>query len=388
MANQDVIDSILGEEYSSKNKEIAQAIEKVEIKEKIEVKVPKGEKTKEVFKPGAGVDVGTSNIVVSRQKEDGTFVHKFHRNMLYPLDVSEESEDLLERSDYHYVKVNDKYFIIGEDALRLVNALGKGEVIRPMKDGILNPSLKESSQLLFYIIKAVVGEPLVEKESLRFSIPANPIDQNLNNTFHKMILQNFFTQIGYDAKPVNEAMCIVYDCNPVMKSDEGNTPLTGFAISCGAGMANICCSLKGMELSSFSVTKSGDYIDEQASIVTGVQKSKIIKRKEKELDLADPDMSDMVLSALKIYYYETIERVVALMAKEFSNKGTEMEGGVEIIVAGGTSMPKGYCSKFEEAVKNNKFPFKIYRVRHSATPFFSVAQGACARAQADWSKKS
>jgi actin-like ATPase involved in cell morphogenesis len=128
------------------------------------------EKTAIAFKPGVGCDIGTSNIVVSRQTIDGTFISKTHRDMLYSLDVSDESADLLKRSNYLYVQTGNKYYVIGEDALRLVNAIGKGEVIRPMKNGILNPSLKESSELLFFIIKAVVGEPVVKNESLRFSV--------------------------------------------------------------------------------------------------------------------------------------------------------------------------------------------------------------------------
>ena len=202
-------------------------------------------KSKDRFRPGCGVDVGTSNIVVARQKEDGTFVNRFHRDMLYPLEISDESTDLLDRGDYLYVKVNNKYYIVGEDALKLVNAIGKGEVVRPMKDGILNPSLKESSELLFYIIKAVVGDPIVEGETLRFSLPANPVDRDLDNVFHKMILNGFFNKMGYDAKPVNEAMCIGYDCNPIMQGDDGNVNLSGIPISFGGGMVNVALMFKG-----------------------------------------------------------------------------------------------------------------------------------------------
>ena len=189
------------------DKEKAEEIQLQDVEEVKNVKEEKGLK----FKPGVGVDVGTSNIVVARQTEDGTFVNRFHRNMLYPLAISDESADLIDRSDYLFVKVKDKYYIVGEDALKLVNAIGKGEVVRPMKDGILNPSLKESSELLFYIIKAVVGDPIVENEHLRFSIPANPIDRDLDNLFHKMVLNSFFSKMGYESKSVNEAMCIAYD---------------------------------------------------------------------------------------------------------------------------------------------------------------------------------
>lgn len=340
------------------------------------------------FKPGVGMDVGTSNIVVARQAEDGTFVNKYHRDMLYQLDVSDESTDLLERSDYLYVKVNDKYYIVGEDALKLVNAIGKGDVIRPMKDGILNPSLRESSELLFFILQAVVGKPLIENEPLRFTCPANPIDRDIDNLFHKTVLNGFFSKMGYDSKDVNEAMAICYDCNPVLKNEEGNVPLSGISMSFGGGMINVALSFKGLELRSFSITKSGDFIDEKASSVTGISKNKVIRIKEKNLDLDNVDVSDRVQSALSIYYDEMIDRVIHLMSKEFIDKKSEVDGEVEIVVAGGTSMPKGFCNRFEKRIKLSDMPFKIYRVRHSETPFYSVSQGACIRAQADYAKKT
>jgi actin-like ATPase involved in cell morphogenesis len=338
------------------------------------------------FKPGVGIDVGTSNIVLVRQTEDGTFVNKFHRNMLYPLDITDESADLLERSNYFFIKVSDKYYVIGEDALNLVNAIGKGNIIRPMKDGILNPSLKESSDLLFFIIKSIVGEPIIPNEPLRFTVPANPIDRDIDNLFHQMVLSSFFTKLGYSPKAVNESMCIVYDCNPIMKSEE-DVPLSGIATSWGAGMVNVAMSFKGLSVIEFSCTKSGDNIDEQTEKVTGISKSKIIKIKEKKLDLDNIDMSDRVQAALSIYYDETIDRVVHHISEKFKEKGSEMDGEIEWIIAGGTSMVKGFGKRIEQSIKKAKLPFNIYRIRHSETPFFSVGQGACIRAQADYMKE-
>ena len=345
------------------------------------------EETAPKFRPGVGIDVGTSNIVVARQTVDGKIVNRFHRNMLYPLEVSEESSDLLERSSYLYVEVNGIYYIVGEDALRLVNAIGKGEVVRPMKDGIMNPALKESSELLFYIIKAVIGDPIVPNEPLRFSCPANPVDQDLDNTFHKMILSNFFRTLGYEPKPVNEAMAIAYDCNPIMKSDDGEEPLSGICVSAGGGMWNIALAYKGLSLVEFSCTKSGDHLDEQASKVTGISTNKIIKIKEKQLNLNNIDMTDRAQAALSIYYDEMIERMIHYINSEFQSKSSEIDGEIEIVVAGGTSMAPGFCKRIGTALNRIKFPFNVYQIRHSKTPFYSVSQGACVRAQADYAKQ-
>jgi len=359
--------------------ENAAKAEEVEVNEVEEVK----------FKPARGCDIGTSNIVVSRMTEDGTFVNRFHRDMLYPLDVSDESADLLDRSDYLFVKVKDKYYIVGEDALKLVNAIGRGEVVRPMQDGILNPSLKESSELLFYIIKAVVGEPSVEGESLRFSIPANPINcPDVNNLFHAKVLERFFTKMGYDSKPVNEAMAVAFDSNPIAVVDGEETPLSGIAISFGGGMANIALCYKGLELNSFSITKSGDEIDRNVAQVTGIAQSKIIKIKEKNLDLNNIDMSDNIQSALSIYYDETIDRIVSHMAREFVDRKSEIDGKVDIVIAGGTSCPNGFNERFAESIKRHDFPFEINQIRGANEKFHAVSQGCCIRAQADWNKKN
>lgn len=341
---------------------------------------------KDIYNPGVGVDIGTANIVVSRQKKDGTFVNTHHRNMLYPLEANEETQELLSRSNYLYVRVGDKIYVVGEDALRLVSALGHGEVVRPMKDGILNPNLKESSDLLFFIIKAITGDPIVPNESLRFSIPANPVDQSIDNLFHKMVLTQFFTKLGYKATAVNEAMCIAYDCNPIMKSEEGDIPLTGITCSCGAGMWNIALCYKGMGLVEFSCTKSGDYLDEQVSKVTGERKSKVIRVKEKELDLNNIDMSDRIKAALSIYYDELISRMLYHIDNQFKEKSSSMDGEIEIVFAGGTSLAPGFLERVKEIIKKSNSTFKIYNVRQSKTSFYSVAQGACIRALADSQK--
>lgn len=343
-------------------------------------------KPKLQFKPGVGVDVGTANIVVSRQTTDGTFVNKFHRNMLYPMDASDEASELLQRGDYLYVKSGNTYYVVGDDALKLVNAIGRGEVIRPMKDGILNPSLKESVDLLFYILSALVGAPIVENEPLRFTIPANPIDTDADNKFHQMVLLDFFNKKGFKASYVNEAMAICYDTNPIMKSEDGDVPLTGCTISFGAGMSNIALAFKGIEVSAFSITKSGDYIDDRVSKATGLARSKVMVMKEKHLDLATRS-NDKILAALQIYYEEMLDRVIFNMCKEFTKRGSEISGKIQIIVAGGSSMAKGFCDLFSTKIKASAFPFEVYEIKPSPTPFLSVAQGACIRAMSDLKKK-
>jgi len=182
-------------------------------------------------------------------------------------------------------------------------------------------------------------------------------------------------------------MAICYDCNPVLRSDDGEIALSGISCSAGGGMWNIALSFKGLSLVEFSCTKSGDYLDAQVAKVTGIAPSKVIKVKEKQLDLDNIDSSDRVQTAYSIYYDEMMSRMAHYISKEFRDKSSEMDGEIEIVVAGGTSMTNGFCNRLEKEFRKSNLPFKLYRVRHSETPFHSVAQGSCIRAQADYAKK-
>lgn len=347
----------------------------------------KNEKEKMQYLPGVGLDVGTANIVVSRQTKDGNFVNTTCRNMLFEIPVGDESSDLLNRGNYLYAKCDDKYFVIGKDALSLVNALGKGEVTRPMKDGLLNPEIKQSQELLFHIIKALIGTPQCDGEPIRFSVPANPVDDaTKNNIFHQMIIQNFLSSIGYSASPLNEGLGVVYDSNPVMRTDDGDVPLTGFGISMGGGMFNVAGTYKGLSVCEFSVTKSGDYIDQQASIVTGTPVSKVTKYKETKLNLLNIDFSDRIAAALSIYYDETISRAITNIRRELKKSQREFDGPCEIVLAGGTSMIPGVAERFKSHLSKEELPFEVLEVRMSSNPFYAVSQGMCLRARSDFEK--
>jgi actin-related protein len=90
---------------------------------------------------------------------------------------------------------------------------------------------------------------------------------------------------------------------------------------------------------------------------------------------------------LSVYYDEMVERMVHHISHQFNDLNSELDGEVEVVVAGGTSMAPGFCKRLETAIKASDLPFEVYRIRHSETPFYSVSQGACIRAQADYNKK-
>ena len=344
--------------------------------------------TENTLNPGVGVDVGTANLCVCRQQSDGTYSVRHYRNMLYELEATEEAADLLSRSDYLYVKSDNRYYIVGEDALKLVNAIGRGDIIRPMQDGLLNPNLKRAQHLLNYILEAVLGQPLIKGESLRFSVPGNPVDRpETNNLFHQMVLTEFFKKLGYSAKPINEALANLYSESPTMEIEgETTAPLTGYSMSYGGGMANSCFALRGMSLVEFSTTKCGDFIDKQVAQVTGTPLGKVIRIKERDLDLNKVNIDDPVQQALSIYYDEMIHRVIRSVGKELAKESRSLEGAVEVVICGGTAMAPGFIERVKKALTIVELPFKIKDVHLSSSPFYSVSQGSCLAAQSDAQK--
>ena len=353
------------------------------------VKKEEGKKEEGKQEQGIGVDVGTSTIVVARRDAGGGFSIKYHRNMLFEVEASGDAESFLKNSSFLYIKEGDRYYIVGDDALKIVNIMGTGEIVRPMQNGLLNPDLKKARQLLFYILKACVGKPIAENEALRFSAPANPIDEpNINNEFHCGVLKGFFDSLGFLSEPINEALSNLYAAKPVMKVEgEADKQLTGYSLSLGGGMANSCIAMGGYSLEQFSVTKCGDHIDRQVARATGVPAGKVMRIKETQVDLSKINQSDDVQVAISIYYDEMITRVVRNIGKRLSAKDRDFPGAMEVVVCGGTSMIPGFIPRLERILEKTELPFKVAGVRMSKQPFFSVSQGACMVAASDMEKR-
>ena len=106
------------------------------------------------------------------------------------------------------------------------------------------------------------------------------------------------------------------------------------------------------------------------------------------VDLDNVDMSDRVQSALAIYYREMLDRVVHYMSKEFIDRKSDVDGKMDIIVAGGTSCPNGFNNVLEESLRQSDFPFEINSVRSASEKFYAVSLGSCIRARADWEKSN
>lgn len=128
------------------------------------------------------------------------------------------------------------------------------------------------------------------------------------------------------------------------------------------------------------VHNCGDWIDDKVSEQLGVPISQVTSKKEKELDFNNLNEEDDVIYALNVYYEAMIEFVFKHFARKFKEVESEFDAPLSVVVAGGTSMPKGFCTKVEEVVKNLDLPFEISEVKHASDPRNSVVKGCLTQA--------
>ena len=122
-----------------------------------------------------------------------------------------------------------------------------------MSSGLLNPKERDALPVLNAIIGELLGKSK-GKETCVYCIPAKPIDQVREVSYHEDVLKQIIETYGYDVKVIEESVALAY---------EGlvDNELTGIAISMGAGMCNICVMYQGMSSLSFSVARGGDWVD-------------------------------------------------------------------------------------------------------------------------------
>jgi len=324
---------------------------------------------------GVGLDIGTSFLVAGRFRKDGKVHFKTFRDCFLeltpktPINKKFIKKGLDDRKA-PYVERDDKFYVLGEEAFLMANERHIN-TRRPMHRGVLSPQEKEAMPILKEIIKRLVGKPKVDNERLVFSVPGKPIDADFDQLFHQDVLRSFIQSLGYEAHPMNEAEALAYS----ELLEEG---LTGVAISCGAGMMNVAVLSAGDPIVTFSTSKSGDWIDKQAGIATNLTSGIVQQEKEApELDLMSPDPNNQVHQAIAIYYGNLIVYTLEQISYDLAQSPSlpKFKDPVPLVVAGGTSLPRGFVQKFEQALSAVDMPIAIREVRQASDPLHAVSNG-------------
>ena len=321
------------------------------------------------------MDVGTSFIVLSREI-DGVVVYKDFRDAFYVIrPTTPVATKMIEKGLAGKIFVKDKdnsFILLGKDAIE--KAIERNDnAKRPMYKGVVSAKEKDAKRILAFILKEVVGVPTEVSEKIVFCIPAQPVDQedeDFDVGYHEDVVKSILSECGYDPKAINEAEAL---CYAELESDD----YTGISISAGAGMQNICVMLNGEPTVMFSTSKSGDFIDRMSAVATGEPDSVVQAEKEGGDFTVGMPNDNPVLSAISAYYERLIDYTTKQLSASLSNHKSlpKFKNPLTIVIAGGTSLAKGYVEMFHKKLIENNFPLPIKEVRHAADPLHAVAKG-------------
>ena len=321
-----------------------------------------------------GLDVGTSFIVLSKDKND-SIEYKEFRDAFYIIKPNTPvATKMIEKglSGKVFIKDEGSFILLGKDAIE--KAVERNDTARrPMHKGVVSVKEKESKKILAFILKEVVGQAEEAGEKLVFCIPAQPVDQedeDFDVGYHEDIVKTILKECGYDAKAINEAEALCY-------AELENEDYTGLSISAGSGMHNICVMLNGEPTVLLSTTKSGDWIDRMASVATGEPDSVVQAEKENGEFVIGEQNNNQILNAVSSYYERLIDYTTKQISIALQNHPSlpKFKEPITIVIAGGTSLAKGYVDMFSKKLIENGFPLNIKEIKHANDPLHSVSKG-------------
>ena len=324
-----------------------------------------------------GVDVGTNMLVCGSIIEDSTSF-KMERDSFYKIipksDVNRNAIKMsLEKRGSNFIVDGNDFIVVGEDALQI--AIERNDVARrPMSRGVISPKDRNNLPMLKLLLKTLVGQGSGDTK-LVYSVPAKPIDGDFDIVYHTEILNMYFGELGYKAQPINEGFAIALS----ELLDEG---LSGIAMSFGAGMVNVCVVHQGDQLVSFSITRSGDYIDQAVGTALDISPSVVQLEKEAGVDLYNP--TNKIMEAVCVYYNSVIDYVLKNIVYELEIRSKRLpifREPMPIIVAGGLTQATGFVRKVEERSSGIEWPLKVGKVRRAFSPYTTVANGCLLAAQ-------
>jgi hypothetical protein len=337
-------------------------------------------------KSGIGLDVGTGILVMSYANQENNIVNKSVRDSFLELTppnklVYNTMRKGLVKSEINFFESEDKFFILGDDSL--IQSIERQMVVRrPMSKGVISPKETYALPLFKALLREVLGTPLDAFEKIIYSIPAPPIDRSFDIIYHEKVIETVLRDLGFESKSINEGHAIIF-------SEAAEYDYTALAISCGAGMLNVAITNTADLVLSFSLSKSGDWIDESSALSLGYDPSSkemqqvtpnlVTYIKEQGVDIRNPDLNDKVKLSITAHYRALISYIIENLVTEISrqNKIPQFIKPLPVIVSGGTSLAIGFMDIFEEELRKNekRLPFKLGIIKQAEKPLTAVSEG-------------
>ena len=329
-----------------------------------------------------GLDCGTSYYITATENSI-----KKQRNVFLTVDGdAAQVKRMLKRQSIPFVEKAGKVHIVGQHAFNYAQIFSTTELKRPMQSGLLNPQERDALPVLNAIVGELLGKAK-DKEICVYCVPAKPIDQTREVSYHEDVLKQIISGYGYDVKVIEESVALAY---------EGlvDNELTGIAISMGAGMCNVCVMYQGMSSLSFSVARGGDWIDKNVASDCGCSIAKVIAIKEnsKNLDLTKSAINDIyqegsdeynIINAIRSYYGALINYLITNLAHQFNNAESvpNFPESIPVVFGGGTALVKGFMEVVNEQFNQDDFPIQVKEFTLVEDAHTAVARGCLSEAQ-------
>ncbi|MBF0565224.1 MAG: hypothetical protein HQK89_08275 [Nitrospirae bacterium] len=331
------------------------------------------EKPKEYETGPIGLDIGTTNIVVARNRAGGSPATMKQLNAFFAIPKSKLTAKILSQNDIMYFARNGQFYIIGNSAEEFANTFNT-ETRRPIESGLISPREDDGLNVIQALIKSLLQPPKKQGEPVCFSIPGEPIDGNSSVLYHESIIKRALDTMGYSSISINEGFAVVL-------SELSGENYTGLGVSMGGGMCNVCLSYLSVPVFSFSIRKGGDYIDSMVGKTVGEPATLIKTIKEKEFSLLR-EPANKIETSLQIYYKELITYLVHSIQQVMasSDRMPRLGKPVPIVLSGGTATSAGVKELFEKSLKGTRLPIQISGVKVASDPLNTTARGALAMA--------
>jgi hypothetical protein len=329
-----------------------------------------------------GLDCGTSYYIAATDKSI-----KKQRNVFLTVDGdAKQVKRMLKRQNIPFVEKAGKVHIVGQHAFNYAQIFSTTELRRPMSSGLLNPQERDALPVLNAIVGELIGKAK-KNETCVYCIPAKPIDQTREVSYHEDVLKQIIDGYGYKVKVLEESVALAY---------EGlvDNNLTGIAISMGAGMCNICVMYQGMSSLSFSVARGGDWIDQNVANDCGCPVAKVtsVKESSNNLDLTKSAINDIyqegseeynIINAIRSYYGALVNYLLTNLTNQFNNAESvpNFPDSIPVVFGGGTALVKGFMEVVGEQFNQEEFPIQVKEFTLVEDAHTAVARGCLSEAQ-------
>jgi hypothetical protein len=134
----------------------------------------------------------------------------------------------------------------------------------------------------------------------------------------------------------------------------------------------------------WAIARGGDWIDTNSAMAIGEREAKMTALKENpDFDILNPKGREQ--ESLSIFFRNFAAYVAKTIAFKIKNEPSlpTFPKPISVVLAGGTSMAKGFETVMGDAIKKINLPFDIKEVRSASDRMYAVAKGCLMMGLAD-----